>query len=33
MNPEIRIVEEKVLSDNCYTLRKYTFDYTNSDLQ
>lgn len=27
MNPGIRIVEEKVLSDNWYTLRKITFDY------
>ncbi len=31
MNPEIRIVEEKVLSDNWYTLRKYTFDYQHKD--
>jgi GDP-mannose pyrophosphatase NudK len=28
---EIRIVEEKVLSDNWYTLRKYTFDYPKKD--
>lgn len=31
MNPEIRIVEEKVLSNNWYTLRKYTFDYQHKD--
>ena len=31
MNPEIRIVEEKVLSDNWYTLRKYTFDYQHKN--
>ena len=31
MNPEIRIIEEKVLSDNWYTLRKYTFDYQRKD--
>ncbi|GHB88575.1 GDP-mannose pyrophosphatase NudK [Persicitalea jodogahamensis] len=31
MNPEIRIVEEKVLSDNWYTLRKVTFDYQRKD--
>ena len=31
MNPEIRIVEEKVLSDNWYTLRKITFDYQRKD--
>jgi GDP-mannose pyrophosphatase NudK len=29
MNSKIRIIEEKVLSDNWYTLRKYTFDYQN----
>ncbi len=28
---EVRIVEEKVLSDNWYTLRKYTFDYPKKD--
>ena len=31
MNPEIRIVEEKILSDNWYTLRKYTFDYQHKN--
>lgn len=31
MNPKIRIVEEKVLSDNWYTLRKYTFDYQHKN--
>ncbi len=31
MNPEIRIVEEKVLSDNWYVLRKITFDYQRKD--
>ncbi len=31
MNPEIRIIGEKVLSDNWYTLRKYTFDYQHKD--
>lgn len=31
MNPKIRIVEEKVLSNNWYTLRKYTFDYQHKD--
>jgi len=31
MNPEIRIIEEKVLSDNWYTLRKYTFEYERKD--
>lgn len=27
-NPEIRIIDKEVLSDNWYTLRKITFDYT-----
>ena len=31
MNSSIRIIEEKVLSDNWYTLRKYTFDYQHKD--
>ncbi|WP_373512645.1 GDP-mannose pyrophosphatase NudK [Persicitalea sp.] len=31
MNPKIRIVEEKVLSDNWYVLRKITFDYQRKD--
>lgn len=31
MSPEIRITEEKVLSDNWYTLRRYTFDYQHKD--
>lgn len=31
MNPQIRIIEEKVLSDNWYTLRKFTYDYQHKD--
>lgn len=31
MNPEIRIVEEQVLSDNWYVLRKITFDFQRKD--
>ncbi len=28
-NPNVRIIEEKLLSDNWYTLKKITFDYLN----
>lgn len=28
-NPNVKIVEEKLLSDNWYTLKKITFDYRN----
>ncbi len=31
MNSAVRIIEEKTLSDNWYTLRKYTFDYQHKD--
>jgi nudix-type nucleoside diphosphatase (YffH/AdpP family) len=31
MNERIRIKEEKLLSDNWYTLKKYTFDYKRND--
>lgn len=31
MNPEIKIVKKEVLSDNWYTLRRITFDYTKSN--
>ena len=27
MNPQIRVTEEKLLSDNWYLLKRYTFDY------
>lgn len=30
MNPKIKIVKTEVLSDNWYTLRKITFDYTKA---
>lgn len=30
-SPSIRIVEEKILSDNWYTLRKFTYDYQHKD--
>jgi GDP-mannose pyrophosphatase NudK len=30
-NPSIRIVEERILSDNWYTLRKFTYDYQHKD--
>lgn len=29
MNPEVKIIEEKVLSNNWYVLKKLTFDYRN----
>ncbi len=29
--PKIQIVEEKILSDNWYTLRKFTFDYQHTN--
>lgn len=29
MNPDIKIIEEKVLSNNWYVLKKLTFDYRN----
>ena len=29
-NPNVKIIEEKLLSDNWYTLKKITFDYRNS---
>ena len=28
-NPNVKIIEEKLLSDNWYTLKKITFDYRN----
>jgi nudix-type nucleoside diphosphatase (YffH/AdpP family) len=28
-NPNVKIIDEKVLSDNWYTLKKITFDYRN----
>ncbi|AEI51305.1 GDP-mannose pyrophosphatase NudK [Runella slithyformis] len=28
-NPNVKIIEEKLLSDNWYTLKKITFDYQN----
>lgn len=31
MNDRIKIIDKKVLSDNWYTLRKITFDYTVKD--
>lgn len=31
MNPQIRIIEDKILSDNWYTLRKFTYDYQHKD--
>jgi GDP-mannose pyrophosphatase NudK len=31
MHPTIHIVEEKVLSDNWYVLRRFTFDYQKKD--
>lgn len=31
MNPKVNVVAEEVLSDNWYTLRKYTFDYQKHD--
>lgn len=31
MNDRIKIIDKKVLSDNWYTLRKITFDYTAKD--
>ncbi|WP_379135784.1 NUDIX domain-containing protein [Paenibacillus sp. sgz500958] len=31
MNPNVRIKSVDLLSDNWYTLRKYTFDYQRSD--
>lgn len=31
MNPIVKIVKSEVLSDNWYTLRKVTFDYTGKD--
>jgi hypothetical protein len=31
MNNRVSIVNEEVLSDNWYTLRKYTFDYQRHD--
>ena len=30
MNSNVKIIEEKLLSDNWYTLKKITFDYRNS---
>ncbi|WP_353722566.1 GDP-mannose pyrophosphatase NudK [Dyadobacter sp. 676] len=30
-NPRVNIVSEEVLSNNWYTLRKYTFDYQRAD--
>ncbi|MCE7068322.1 GDP-mannose pyrophosphatase NudK [Dyadobacter sp. CY326] len=30
-NDRVKIVDEQVLSDNWYTLRKYTFDYQRAD--
>ncbi|KQS32661.1 GDP-mannose pyrophosphatase NudK [Dyadobacter sp. Leaf189] len=32
-NPRIRLVNEEILSDNWYTLRKYTFDYQGNNGQ
>jgi GDP-mannose pyrophosphatase NudK len=29
MNPDVKIIEEKVLSNNWYVLKKLTFDYRN----
>jgi len=29
MNPRIKNISKQVLSDNWYTLNKYTFDYQN----
>ena len=31
VNPRVRIASEEVLSNNWYTLRKYTFDYQRAD--
>jgi hypothetical protein len=28
-NPNVKIIEEKLLSNNWYTLKKITFDYRN----
>ena len=33
MNNNVKIVSEQILSDNWYTLRKYTFDYQRADGQ
>ncbi|KAA0990515.1 GDP-mannose pyrophosphatase NudK [Dyadobacter aurulentus] len=33
MNSNVKIVNEEILSDNWYTLRKYTFDYQRADGQ
>ncbi|WP_221394838.1 GDP-mannose pyrophosphatase NudK [Dyadobacter sp. NIV53] len=31
MNDKVNVISEEVLSDNWYTLRKFTFDYQNAD--
>lgn len=31
MNDKVNVIAEEVLSDNWYTLRKFTFDYQNAD--
>ena len=33
MNPNVQIIEEKLLSDNWYVLKKITFDYQNKSGQ